>query len=273
MVSEKKLKAAEEIKELLNRYSSFLVADYFQIPASLFQKIRKNFRDRAEIKVVKRRVLEKVLDELGMKELKELLPLRTALIFTQESVIKLKEEIENIREKLPVKAGAVAPADIVVPAGPTGIPPGPAIGEFQAAGIPAKIDKGQIAVIKDTTVAKAGEEIRPEVALILNKLGISPFEASLKITLAYSNGIIFTEEALAITPSRVKDLVSKLQEDAVKLCFAIEWPIPEVVRHLMTKAATEALNLAVNAGWPTKESVKYLLAKAHAHALKLKEVV
>ena len=69
-------------------------------------------------------------------------------------------ELEKTRQGRPAKAGERFPVDVTIPAGPTEFGPGPIVGEFNAVGIPAKIDKGKVAIQKDTTFSQRSEERR-----------------------------------------------------------------------------------------------------------------
>ena len=55
-----------------------------------------------------------------------------------------------------LKGGDIAPNELVIPAGNTGINPGPVLSEFKESNVPTKIDQGTIWVSKDTIVAKVG---------------------------------------------------------------------------------------------------------------------
>ena len=74
-------------------------------------------------------------------------PFRLNLIFAQNKVF------------LAAKGGDVATKDIAVPAGNTGIAPGPVLSEFKVANVATRIDGGNIWVAKDTVVAKPGDVI------------------------------------------------------------------------------------------------------------------
>lgn len=60
----------------------------------------------------------------------------------------IADVIEETKVGADAKAGTIAPIDVTVPAGPTGMDPGQT-SFFQALGIGTKIVKGQIEIISD----------------------------------------------------------------------------------------------------------------------------
>ena len=92
------------------------------------------------------------------------------------NAFQLYSELEKTKQGRAAKEGEVAPMDIVVEAGPTEFGPGPIVGEFNAVGIPAKIDKGKVAIQKTTTVVNKGDPISADLGIMLSKLNINPIE-------------------------------------------------------------------------------------------------
>ena len=87
---------------------------------------------------------------------------------------KLFKTLDESKSPAPVKGGSVAPCDIEVKAGSTGMPPGPFLSELKAVGIPAAIDKGKIGIKEDKVVIKEGEVVSQKLAVVLSALGIKP---------------------------------------------------------------------------------------------------
>jgi large subunit ribosomal protein L10 len=73
---------------------------------------------------------------------------------TYQIVFFADQAFEKNKTKMTAKAGDVAPNDIIVPAGNTGLPPGPAISELHDVGIRTKIDVGSVWIVNDATVVK-----------------------------------------------------------------------------------------------------------------------
>jgi large subunit ribosomal protein L10 len=180
---------------------------------------------------------------------------------------KLFKILEDSKTEAPAKAGAIAPADIVVPAGDTSFPPGPILGELQQAGIPAKIDKGSIVVQEDATVVKEGEEVPKKVADVLSKLEIHPMEVGMDLLAVWEGDTIYTAEVLKIDEEETLQTIQTAYQNALNLSVnagiinSLSAPL------LIQKAANEAINLAVYANILTSETTDRILSKAYAQML------
>ncbi|NJE77451.1 50S ribosomal protein L10, partial [Thermococcus sp. ES12] len=144
--------------------------------------------------------------------------------------------------------GVPVPRDVVVPAGPTPLSPGPVVGEMQALGIPARIERGKVTIQKDTVVLKAGEIITPQLANILNKLGIEPLEVGLNLLAAYEDGIIYTPEVLAIDEEEYINMLQQAYMHAFNLSVNIAYPTAQTIEAIIQKAFLNAKSVAVEAG-------------------------
>jgi ribosomal protein L10 len=74
--------------------------------------------------------------------------------------------------------GLVAPCDVTIPAGNTGLDPSQT-SFFQALNVPTKINKGTVEIVSDIRVIKQGEKVGGSEATLLAKLGIRPFSYGL----------------------------------------------------------------------------------------------
>lgn len=127
---------------------------------------------------------------------------KIGFIFTDKPAFELKPIIEGNRVKTAAKVGAIAPIDVVIPPGPTGLDPSQ-IGFFHALKISTKIQKGQIEITKDFTVCTKGKEVTNSEAVLLQKLSIKPFEYGMILLKVYDSGSILTPEILSLTPDEI----------------------------------------------------------------------
>jgi large subunit ribosomal protein L10 len=105
----------EEIKKLIKQYPIFGVVGVGGIPAKQLQKMRRNLKDNAVLKVARNALIRRALDESGeAKEMDQYIDVQTALIFTEQNPIKLYKSLEKSKSPSPIKAGAIAPRDIIV---------------------------------------------------------------------------------------------------------------------------------------------------------------
>jgi large subunit ribosomal protein L10 len=270
-----KINAVEELRNIIKSNPVVAIVNFRGVTAKQMQEIRRNFKDFAVIKVTKNSLLKRALEAAGdnYAKLNDYLGDQVALIATNINPFKLYKLIEETKVPSPLKPNQVSPVDVVVEKGPTSFPPGPVIGEFQMAGIPAAIEKGKI-VIKDTvTVVKAGEVVKPEVARALEKLEIKPIKIGLDVKAVYDSGVILTPDVLAIDTEKVLQDFQSAYTMALNLAVNSAYVTEETAEILILKAFTDAKNLAVNVGIFTKDVMPDILAKAHSEMLGLASIL
>ncbi|MEM2673487.1 MAG: 50S ribosomal protein L10, partial [Candidatus Bathyarchaeia archaeon] len=150
----------EEIKGLLMKYHTLGIANLHKVRAPQLQEIRKNLEGIAYLKVFKNTLVERALKEMGNKpnleRLKEHMQGSNVYLFTNYNPFKLALILERSKVKVTAKAEDIATEDIIVPAGNTGLPPGPIISQLNAVGIPTRIEGGSVWISRDTIVARKG---------------------------------------------------------------------------------------------------------------------
>ncbi|MCS7116977.1 MAG: 50S ribosomal protein L10 [Nitrososphaerota archaeon] len=270
----KKAETISKIESLMKMYSVVAVAKLYKVRSAQLMVLRKKFRNDMTILVAKNTVASIAFERAGLpKEFTENLSGQNAFIFTNLSPFKLQLLLEKNKVNLPARIGDVATDDIVIPAGNTGIPPGPILSDFKALNIPTKIDVGSIWVLKDTVVAKKGDVITPKLAGLLSKLNIKPIRAGLSITFAYENGLLYKEDDLHLDLNQYKDAIVDAYQSVMKLSIAITYPTRETMPILILKGFQDAQQLAFNIDYYTKDNIGFKLAKAHADAIALDQIV
>ncbi len=272
MVAPWKYKEVEELGQLMKKYPIVGIAGIESLPAAQFQEIKAKVKDHAIIRVARKRLIKRAIEEHRpeLKGLEDYMEGPIALVFSDMNAFKLYNTIKRMKSKAPIKAGQVAPNDIIVPAGDTGLPPGPALGDLKAAGINARIEGSTIKVVKDSLVAREGEVVPEAVANALNKLGIKPVEIFLRIKAVYEDGTIFTPEVLDISEEETLAKIQTAYQRAFNLAVNAAYPTPAVMDVLISKAFSNARNLAVEIAFPAKQVIGDILAKAHMQANALK---
>lgn len=276
-IQEKALKV-EEIKSLLRQYRVLGVASLYKVRAQQLQEIRVKLDGIARLKVFKntlvRRALKEVFgDDPAIDKLWESMQGSNVYIFTNQNPFKLAKLLEKCKVRVPAKAGDVATDDIVVPAGNTGLPPGPVISQLNAVGIPTRIESGSVWVAKDTVVARKGEVISEALASVLSRLGIKPIELGLTLKAVYDNGVVILEGELKLNLEEYKKSIAEAYIHAFNLAANACYPMPETLPILISRAVMEARNLAVNAGVFLPEVLPDLILRAHLEALALEAKV
>ena len=271
-----KAQQVEEIKKLLSQYKVVGIASLEKVRAAQLQELKKKLEKQVYMRVFKNTLVKRAIEELNdsrLKKLEEYLTGANIFLFTNMNPFKLSILLEKNKVKAIAKAGDKAVNDIIVPAGNTGLPPGPVISQFSAVGIPTRIESGSVWINKDTLVCKKGEVISLQLANILSKLGIKAVEIGLTLKVVYDDGQIITEEDLMIDLEEIRKSIEEAQSYAFNLSINAAIPMPENISLLLQKAQQEAYTLAVNAAVPTKETMEDLLRKAYAEALSLSQQI
>ncbi len=276
MVSDKKRAVLKEISSSIEKNPVVGIVDMHNLPARQLFSIKQQLKGKAVIRMVKKRVIKLALEQSkkpGIKGLEGKIQNQPALLFSDSNPFELAHTIAKSVSKALAKAGDIAPSDIVIPAGPTNLPPGPAIGELQKAKIPAGVEGDKIVVKKDTRVAKEGEEISADVADVLAKLGIEPMEISLNLVAVWDDGTVFGKDILFIPTEHYIDQIKSAYSNAFNFALNIDYLTSDTLPLLMSKAHQQAMSLALEAGIVTGETVGPILAKAHAQAETIKGMV
>lgn len=124
-----------------------------------------------------------------------LMKLNVGLIFSEEPYTELREKIEAEKLKMPARTGVIAPCDVVIPAGPTGIETGK-IDLFHKLNFQCKTVKSAIEITKDLKVITKGEKVSEGATQICKLLQIVPFEYSLSFQQVYLDGVILDQSII-----------------------------------------------------------------------------
>jgi large subunit ribosomal protein LP0 len=212
-------------------------------------QIRTALRDKGVVLMGKntmvRRALRNILSENPQYE--RLLPHvkgNIGFVFTAGDLKDIRDIITANKVKAPARAGAVAPIDVVVPAGNTGMEPGKT-SFFQALSIPTKIARGSIEIVSDIKVVVAGTKVGPSEATLLNMLNISPFTYGMTVAQIYSDGTAFSPSVLDIDEQElIGRFLSGIQTVAC-ISLALNYPTLASVSHSLVNAYKNLLAVAL----------------------------
>lgn len=160
----------------------------------------------------------------------------------------------------PARVGLVAPIDVVVPPGNTGLDPSQT-SFFQVLNIPTKINKGTVEIITPVELIKKGDKVGSSEAALLSKLGIRPFSYGLIVLSVYDNGSVFSPEVLDLTED---DLIEKFAlgvSMVTSLSLAISYPTLAAAPHMLINGYKNLLSIAVETeySFPLADKVKEYL--------------
>lgn len=259
----------QELQELPGTCDVIALSKMSKVRATQLMTIRKKFRNEIKIRVIKNRVAQRAFEKLsnrpGLDYLSKELEGQCALLFTNISPFKLNLIFDKNKVFLPAKGGDIATKDIVIPAGNTGISPGPVLSEFKEANVSTKIDQGTIWVGKDTVVVRSGSIISQKLASLMSKLNIKPIEAGISISLAIAEGLVLKENDLRINLAEYMEELTRSFHEAVSLAIETSYPTVETITHLLVRAYQNATALATDSGYVSPDSVQFVLVRANAN--------
>merc|ERR1712139_3130 len=126
----------------------------------------------------------------------------TNLIFSNGDLGEVKGVLDAESRPSAAKPGMIAPIDVTVPEGPTGLDP-KQTAFFQTLGIQTKIVKAQIDITKAKQVVTAGDKIGGTEAALLDKLKIYPFEYKMEVGKVLQNGSMFDAKVLSLSTDAI----------------------------------------------------------------------
>ncbi|KAF7720407.1 ribosomal protein P0 (A0) (L10E), partial [Apophysomyces ossiformis] len=197
----------EKLKNYLDTYKSIFIVNVDNVSSNQMHQIRHSLRGEAVVLMGKNTMVRRALKGLVAErpEFERILPHvkgNIGFIFTNGELKETRDKVISNRVAAPARAGAIAPVDVVVPGGNTGMEPGKT-SFFQALGIPTKISRGTIEIVSDVNLVSAGEKVGASEATLLNMLNISPFTYGMSVTQVYDNGSTFSSEVLDVEESQL----------------------------------------------------------------------
>jgi large subunit ribosomal protein L10 len=265
----------KEIKGYLLQYDAVGIASLQKVRAAQLQILRKKLEKNASICVIKNSLMSRAIsetkDKAGIEKLEEYMTGPNLFLFTNLNPFKLVLLLEKSRVKAAARAGDMAAFDVIVPAGNTGLPPGPIISQFTAVGLRTRIESGSVWVNKDTLVVKEGEAISAQLASLLSKLGIKPVEAGLSLKIIYDDGAIITEKDLNLDLNEFRRCIEEAHQYAFNLSLEAAIPLSMNISFLIRRGHHEAYSLALNAHLYAPDTIADLLRKANMEMRSLSE--
>ncbi|MHA1194668.1 MAG: 50S ribosomal protein L10 [Promethearchaeota archaeon] len=260
--------------DLFHKYKNVAVINVAKMDDRQVQEMRKILRGKAIIRMSKKnlqiRAIEQYKKETNKENLDELaknIPGQSALCFTDMDVFELKRIFEENKWMIPAKPNEITPVDIWVPAGDTGLPTGQVISELNMTlKLPTRIQNDTIWIREDTRTHKAGDFVTVKQAAVLKKLGINPIESVIKIYMAWADGELIPEEVLYMDLEAFQKDVATAFVGAKNLAIKLGIIDDETMEALIQKAYMEALGVLFEAPIYIEEMRDEYLKKAAATA-------
>ncbi|XP_022987157.1 60S acidic ribosomal protein P0 [Cucurbita maxima] len=265
--AEKKVAYDSKLCQLLDEYSQVLIVAADNVGSNQLQNIRKGLRGDSVVLMGKNTMMKRSVrihaENTGNKAYLNLLPLlvgNVGLIFTKGDLKEVSEEVAKYKVGAPARVGLVAPIDVIVPPGNTGLDPSQT-SFFQVLNIPTKINKGTVEIITPVELIKKGEKVGSSEAALLAKLGIRPFSYGLVVLSVYDNGSVFSPEVLDLTEDDLLEKFALGVSMVTSLSLAVSYPTLAAAPHMLINAYKNLLAVAVatDYSFPQAEKVKEYL--------------
>ncbi|CAA0382039.1 unnamed protein product [Arabidopsis thaliana] len=265
--AEKKIAYDTKICQLIDEYTQILVVAADNVGSTQLQNIRKGLRGDSVVLMGKNTMMKRSVrihsENSGNTAILNLLPLlqgNVGLIFTKGDLKEVSEEVAKYKVGAPARVGLVAPIDVVVQPGNTGLDPSQT-SFFQVLNIPTKINKGTVEIITPVELIKQGDKVGSSEAALLAKLGIRPFSYGLVVQSVYDNGSVFSPEVLDLTEDQLVEKFASGISMVTSLALAVSYPTLAAAPHMFINAYKNALAIAVatNYTFPQAEKVKEFL--------------
>ena len=259
-----KKEEVDELAAIIDEYESVGIVGIAGIPSKQLQDMRRDLHGTAELRVSRNTLQTRALEDADLGDLVEHIEGQVGIVGTNENPFSLYKELEASKTPAPINEGEVAPNDIVIPEGDTGVDPGPFVGELQSIGANARIEEGSIQVMEDSTVLEAGEEVSADLANVLNELGIEPKEVGLDLRAVVADGVLFDPADLDIDVDAYRSDVSTAAARAQNLSINATFPTAATAPTLIAKATGEAKSLGLQAAIEDEALMPDLVSKADA---------
>jgi len=248
---ERKQEYFDKLENLLENFTKIFLVNVDNVGSSQMQQIRLELRGRAEVLMGKNTLMRKVFTNYLKKNpghpLENVIPLlkgNVGFVFTNKDLNDIRGVIEGNKVPAPARVGALAPVDVIIPAGPTGCDPGQT-SFFQTLSIGTKISRGQIEIVTDVLLVKKGDKVGNSEAALLQKLNVKPFAYGLVIASVYDNGSLFDPAVLDLTE---EDLCAKFVaglRNIAAVSLEIGFPTLASIPHSVANAFKTLVAIAV----------------------------
>jgi large subunit ribosomal protein LP0 len=269
----KKQEYFEKLKSYLEEFNSIFIVNVDNVGSNQMHEIRKALRGDAKILMGKNTMVRRAIRILQAEnpDYEKLMPSvrgNIGFVFTNADLKTIRDKVLTNRVKAPAKAGALAPIDVFIPAGNTGMEPGKT-SFFQALGVPTKIARGTIEIINEVHLIKKDFRVGASEAALLNMLNISPFTYGLTVVQVYDQGTVFHPSVLDIEEEAlIGHFVTGIKNIAA-ISLQIGYPTVASVPHSIINSYKNllAVSIATEYTFPGAEKIKAYLADPSAFAV------
>lgn len=206
-----------KLVDLVNNSDLALIVDVDYVGSKQMQAIRIQLRGKCTllmgkntmIRTALRKEIERLTGEDAVANAAKIAEFQTLVAAINGNMgfifCQTPDALEAARESLKenvvpaaAKAGVVAPKNVTIPKGPSGLEPSQT-SFFQALNIATKIVKGAIEIVSDFQICTEGEKVSLSAQALLTKLNMRPFEYGMKVRSVFQDGSVFDAAVLDIS--------------------------------------------------------------------------
>jgi len=255
-----------KLEAALNEYKNILIITVDFVGSKQMQNVRMSIRDKGIVLMGKNTIIRKVIRDNMEKnpKLEALLPYirgNMGFVFTNGDLNALRKTVTQFKMPAAAKVGVIAPIDVVIPPGPTGLDPGQT-SFFQTLNISTKITKGAIELTTEVRLVHAGLKVSASAVALLSKLGMKPFEFGIEVPTVYEDGSVYDAKVLDLEQA---DLIQMFCGAVAKLA-AVSFEIGEINAATLPQSFGKAFNLLVAIALETEYDFEELKAVKEAMA-------
>lgn len=234
-----------KLETALNEYKNILIITVDFVGSKQMQTVRAAIRGEGVVLMGKNTIMRKVIRDNMEKnpKLASLLPHirgNMGFIFANKDLNAIRKKLSEFKMPAAAKAGVIAPCNVSVPPGPTGLDPGQT-SFFQTLNVATKITKGTIEITTEVRLCTKGEKVSTSAVALLSKLNIRPFEFGIEVPTVYEDGSVYDASVLDLSPA---DLCNMFCGAIAKLA-AISFEIGEINAATVPQSFGKAFNMLI----------------------------
>lgn len=216
---------------------------------------------------MRKAILQKAEENPDLAPLTDHLRGNIGFVFTKGDLKGIRDEIMSNKVPAPARAGAIAQVGVTIPAGLTGMEP-TQTSFFQALNITTKINRGQIEIMSNVELFKAGDKVTSSEVALLSKMNIKPFSYGLVFKQVYNKGSLYSPDVLDITDDRLSQSMMEGIANIAALSMQIGHPTRASAPHSIMNGLKNlvAISLATDYVCKPAEKLKAILDDPEALA-------
>jgi len=274
-IAAEKVAYREKLLSLLKEYKKILVVGADNVGSNHFQRIRLDLRGDAVILMGKNTVVRKILRSVEKEfphhqQMLAKLYGNLGFVFTNGDIHTIRKKIVDNKVGAPARVGSIAPCDVTLEPGPTGLDPGQTA-FLQALNIPTMIVKGQIEIKNAVELIKEGNRVTPSQAALLVKLNLRPFKYGLTVRYVYDDGAFFEAKVLDLKEEDILKSFQRGVKNIAAIGLRVGYPTLASIPHSVANAYKKivAVSMATSYTFKGTEKIKKLLEDPEALAAAL----